>query len=47
MFYIEPDTMDDDTEYKGMLVMGYAAALLHMKHSMQNKGLEDAALRKL
>ena len=37
--------MDDDTEYKGSVTFCYTTALLHLKHTHRNKGLDDAALR--
>ena len=45
LYYIEPDVFDDDFEYTGVLVIAYAAPILHMNHSKMNQGLEDAALR--
>ena len=46
LYYIEPDPFEDDTEYKGSVTFCYSTALLYMKHTNRNKGLEDAALRK-
>ena len=38
LYYIEPDPFESESEAKGVLVVGFAAAILDMDHSQINQG---------
>ena len=38
LYYLEPDNFTNEKEAKGVLIMGYATVILHLDHTLINKG---------